>query len=315
MVLLNAVQSVLSIIIMIALGYVLSFKGWFDDKSSALLSKLVVNIALPAYMISNLMSTYDKQKLLELRNGLVIPFASMGICYLISMFIAKVIKVDAARIGTFCSMFSLSNTIFVGLPVNLALFGENSVPYVLLYYIANTTLFWTIGVYGISKDGNSNQKNIFTFDTIKRIFSPPLTGFLVAVILILLGVKLPSSIMDTFKYLGNLTTPLSMLFIGIVIYSVNKKELRVTASMLVILAGRLLVAPLLVFGACHLWGLPILMKKVFIIQAAMPVMTQTPIIAKTYNADYKYAAVMTTATTIASLVSIPFYMLLLSMMG
>jgi predicted permease len=54
------------------------------------------------------------------------------------------------------------------------------------------------------------------------------------------------------------------------------------------------------------------MTKVFIIQAAMPVITQSAIIAKAYGADYEYATVMVTVTTIISIVFIPIYMVLLN---
>ncbi len=312
MIFLNGVQGVLSIILMIGIGYFLSFKGWFDQKSSKLISKLVVSVALPAYMISNLMGTYDKDKLLHLGNGLVVPFLTMGSCYLLGMILAKVLKLPENRRGTFTSMFALSNTIFVGLPVNLALFGDQSVPYVLLYYIGNTTLFWTIGTYGISRDGGKKDKGLFTLDNAKRIFSPPLTGFLIAVALILLGVTLPKSIMETCKYLGNMTTPLSMLFIGIVIHSVKLSEIRVDKGMVAVLVGRFIITPLVMIILCRGLALPLLMKKVFVVQAAMPVMTQTSIIAQTYGGDYEYAAVVTTVTTVVSLISIPLYMLLLN---
>jgi len=312
MVFLEAVQSVLSIIFMITIGYFLSSKGWFDEKSSKLLSKLVVSLSLPAYMISNLVSNYSKDELLKLGSGLVIPFSSMILCYLIAMAAAKLIKIPDGRTGTFCSMFALSNTIFVGLPVNLALFGDESIPYVLLYYIANTILFWTIGVYGISRDAGNSEGKLLTVSNIKRIFSPPLTGFLIAITLIMLDIHLPQSILDTCKYLGNLTTPLSMLFIGIIIHSVNLREIKIDKSMVVLLAGRFLAAPLLVFALSFIHPIPLLMKKVFVIQAGMPAMTQTSIIAESYNADYKYAAVMTAVTTIVSLISIPLYMTLLS---
>lgn len=314
MILFNAVQGVLSIILMISIGYVLSHKGWFDDKSSKLISRLVVNLALPSYMISNLVSTYSREKLLQLGTGLAIPFLAMFISYLLASVIARVFKLSSSRMGTFCSMFALSNTIFVGLPVNLALFGESSLPFVLLYYIANTTLFWTIGVYGISRDGGYTDSKIFNLNTVKRIFSPPLTGFLIAILIVLLKISLPGSVLDTCKYMGSLTTPLSMLFIGIVMHSVNIKEIKIDTSMLVLLAGRFVLAPLIVLGMTYIMPLPVLMKKVFVIQSAMPAMTQTSIIAENYNADYKYAAVMTTITTIASLAVIPFYMVLLSYM-
>jgi len=54
------------------------------------------------------------------------------------------------------------------------------------------------------------------------------------------------------------------------------------------------------------------MKKVFVIQAAMPTMTQIAIVSQAYKADYKYAATMVTVTTMASLVIIPLYMVVLS---
>lgn len=312
MVLLDAVQGVLSIIVMVGIGYFLSYKGWFNDTSSKLFSKLVVNLALPSYMISNLMTTYDKEKLMHLKSGLLIPFVSMLLGYGIAMLIAKAIKIPETRKGTFCSMFALSNTIFIGLPVNLALFGDESLPFVLLYYIANTTLFWTIGVYGISRDGGNKDKRIFTLNNIKRIFSPPLLGFAAAIILILLKVSLPKGLMDVCKYMGNLTTPLSMLFIGIVIYSVNLKDIKFDKEMAILLLGRFIIIPLSVIAICFGLPLPVLMKKVFIIQSSMPAMTQTSIIAEAYNADYKYAAIMTTVTTMASLIFIPLYMIFLT---
>jgi malate permease and related proteins len=309
--LLNAVQSVLSIFIMLSIGWFMAHAGWFDERSPKLLSRLVVNVSLPLYMISNLMSTYDREKLLNLGIGVVIPFAVMLTGYGISILVSRLIYVPPERTGTFRSMFALSNTIFVGLPVNIALFGDGSLPFVLLYYIANTTLFWTIGVHGIRKDGGHGDDKLFSLENIRRIFSPPLTGFLLAVVLILLGIQLPKSIMDTCKYMGNLTTPISMLFIGMIIHSVKWKEIKIGKEMLVLLGGRFILAPVIVLVLCYFLPIPLLMKKVFVIQAAMPAMTQTAIIAEAYGADYKYAAIMTTVTTVVSLVFIPVYMLLL----
>ncbi len=311
MVLLNAVQSVLSIIIMLVMGWLMAHKGWFDERTPKLLTRLVVNVALPLYMISNIMGTYNKEDLLNLGVGLIIPFLVMGATYGISIPVSLALKVPEGRRGTFRSMFALSNTIFVGLPVNLALFGEESLPNVLLYYIANTTLFWTIGVYGIGRDGSGGGDKFFSKASIKRIFSPPLTGFLLSVVMVLLEIKLPKSVMDTCRYMGNLTTPLSMLFIGMIIHSIKLKEIKPSKDMFVLLAGRFLLAPAIVFLICRFIPIPPLMQKVFIIQAAMPAMTQTSIIAKTYGADEKYAAVMTAVTTVVSLVFIPFYMLIL----
>lgn len=309
--LLNAFSSIFSIIIMIAIGYFLTKIKWMDKKGAQLFSKLVVNISLPALMINNLMSNFDKEKLLSLSKGLIVPFISIGLSYLIGKLTIKLLKISPNRRGTFQSMFFVSNTIFIGLPVNLALFGDKSVPYVLLYYIANTTFFWTIGVFEISKDGKLGSQKLLSKDTVKRIFSPPLMGFIVAILLILLSIPLPNFIKDTCKYLGNLTTPLSMLFIGNTMYYIDLKGVEFNKDIWGVLLGRFLISPLLVLLLCMAFPLPNLMKNVFIIQAAMPVMTNTAIVSRAYDADYKYAAIMVTITTILSLFIIPIYKIIL----
>ena len=139
-------------------------------------------------MISDLVGNFDREKLSSLSSGLIVPFASMAICYIIGVILSQIIKVERKRIGTFRSMFFVSNSIFIGLPINMALFGEISIPYVLLYYIANTTFFWTLGVYGISKDGDNNSNSkIISKETIARLVSPPLMGFIIGMILIFLN--------------------------------------------------------------------------------------------------------------------------------
>lgn len=126
MVIFNALGSVFSIVLMISTGFLLSHKGWFDEKTSKLFSRLVCNLAIPCLMISQFTESFDKEKLLSLGGGLFAPFTSMAIGYIIAVIISKAIKVKKKRIGTFRSMFFVSNSIFIGLPVNMALFGEKA---------------------------------------------------------------------------------------------------------------------------------------------------------------------------------------------
>lgn len=311
MVILHSIESILTIIIIIAVGYYLTFKNWFNEETSKSFAKLVTNVSLPAYMISNLMGNFNKSKLEYLAAGLWVPFLSIFLCILLSIVFSKMLKIKEGRKGTFESMFFNSNTIFIGLPINLALFGDKSVPYVLLYYIANTTFFWTLGVYFISKDSRDNPKGSKAgFNVIQKIISPPLLGFIIAIILILLNIKLPDFIMDTCKYLGQLTTPLSMIFIGISIYFVKLRDIKFNKDILGVLSGRFIISPLTMLLIVYFLPIPSLMKKVFIVQSAMPVMTNAPIIAKAYNADSSYAAVAATVSTILSMVTIPIMMVL-----
>lgn len=311
-VVINAIQSVLSIVLMISIGYILSHKGWFDEKTPKLFARLMIDISIPALMVSNILSSFDKDKLVSSGIGLVIPFAAISISYAISMVISRVFRIKHERRGTFQLLCAFSNTIFVGLPVAISLFGQESSAFVFLYYFANTTLFWTIGIYGIRQDSTEHREQLFTLSAFKKIFSPPFMGFLTGIILIMLRVKLPIFIMNAAKYMGNLSIPMSMIYIGMIIYSIGFKELKIDKDVIALLAGRFIITPVIVFVLLQFIPVPDLMRKVFIIVSAMPVMTQSAIVTQAYGGDNRYATVMVTVTTAASLIFIPFYMFLLS---
>ena len=310
-VLLLAIESVLTMLLLMGTGYYLSVRKWFTNENSGLIAKLVTNFALPANMLYFILTDFSRNKLIHLAPGLIIPVASILITMFISFGAVRLLKVKDGRKGTFSSMFFNSNSIFIGVPLNFALFGPESLPFVLLYYFANTFFFWTLGVQMISKDGldyDASQNSLSS--NLKKVLNPPLIGFLLALLLLLLNVQLPSFLMSYFEYSGSLVTPLSMLFIGISIFFTGITSIKFSKDMAGILIGRFVIAPGIM--ALLVWFLPIplLMKQVFIMQAAMPVMTNAPVVAKVYKADSKYAAVMVTVSTIASLFIVPIWMLI-----
>ena len=308
---LRSISGILVILGMILVGFVIGEKGWFDDKSRGLIAKLVTQIALPCYMLYTITQRFTAADLLIMLPALRFPALSMVILLGIATAVARILAVRQDRRGLFISMFFNSNTIFVGLPVNQALFGDASIPYVLIYYMCNTTLFWTLGTYLIQRDGEGEAQ--FDLKTsLKKVFSPPLMGFILGLVMVMLQIKLPAFLASDLQYLGNLTTPLSMIFIGLSVSHVGVKQLVLGKDQLLILLGRFLVAPLLMASIVYWLPLPSLMKQVFIIQSAMPVMTNAPVVARLYGADSDYAAVMVTETTLATMVVIPFLMLLMA---
>ena len=308
---LRSISGILVILGMILVGFIIGEKGWFDDKSRGLLAKLVTQVALPCYMLYTITQRFTAADLLKMLPALRFPALSMVILLGIATGVARIFAVRQDRRGLFISMFFNSNTIFVGLPINQALFGDASIPYVLIYYMCNTTFFWTLGTYLIQRDGEGEAQ--FDLKTsLKKVFSPPLMGFLLGLVLVMLQIKLPAFLASDLQYLGNLTTPLSMIFIGLSVSHVGVKQLVLGKDQLLILFGRFLVAPLLMATIVYWAPLPILMKQVFIIQSAMPVMTNAPVVARLYGADSDYAAVMVTETTLATMVVIPILMLLMA---
>ena len=150
---LTSISGILVILGMILVGFVMGEKGWFDDKSRGLIAKLVTQIALPCYMLYTITQRFTATDLLKMLPELRFPALSMVILLGIATAVASIFAVKKERRGLFISMFFNSNTIFVGLPINQALFGDASIPYVLIYYMCNTTFFWTLGTYLIQRDG------------------------------------------------------------------------------------------------------------------------------------------------------------------
>ena len=308
---LRSISGILAILGMILVGFVIGEKGWFDDKSRGLIAKLVTQIALPCYMLYTITQRFTAADLLKMLPALRFPALSMVVLLGIATAVARIFAVRQDRRGLFISMFFNSNTIFVGLPINQALFGDASIPYVLIYYMCNTTFFWTLGTYLIQRDGEGEAQ--FDFKTsLKKVFSPPLMGFLLGLVMVMLRMKLPAFLASDLQYLGNLTTPLSMIFIGLSVSHIGLKQLILGKDQLLILLGRFVVAPLLMATIVYWAPLPSLMKQVFIIQSAMPVMTNAPVVARLYGADSDYAAIMVTETTLATMVVIPILMVLMA---
>jgi len=188
---------------------------------------------------------------------------------------------------------------------------------VLLYFFANTTFFWTVGNYCLSRDGQSGRppEKILSPATVKRVFSPPLMGFFAGVAMVMLDYHPPKFFMDAARYVGGMTTPLAIIFIGLTLASVSFKDLKPDRDVLALLIGRFTLSPLVIYGLIRLSPLsplPPLMAKVFIIQASLPVISSAALLAGYYRADVRFASVVVSLSTLLMLATVPAYMVLLA---
>lgn len=302
------------IFILMFLGYFLSFKQWFSNHTADTFSKIVLNLGLPCSMFINITSKFTKEAFLSLFSGMIIPLLSMSCTFAISLLISKTQLVRSTRQGIFVTMFTCSNTIFIGLPINLAIFGEKAVPYVLLYYIVNTSLFWTFGVFQIAKDSPYYQQATLNFHPLiffKKLFSPALLGFIIGLVWIFLQWPTFPSLVTLGNHLGNLTTPLSMFAIGIMLYYQGIQNLKINRETLLVLLGRFILSPFIVWLCAQWIQVPKLMLLVFIVQSAMPVQNSVPILARNYQADEQFAASTMSLSVFIYLFYIPLLLVLL----
>lgn len=304
----QALDGIFTIVFVVGIGYALAKKGWFNESSSTLIARLVTSVSLPLYMITSLTKNFTLEKLLTLAPDMLLPVGSMLLAMVVGVVAANLLKVRRGRKGVFITNFFIANTMFIGLPVNLALFGDESIPSVMLYYMVNLTFFWTLGVRNIVADATGVKEGLFSSAVLKKLWSPPLMGFAAAILMIVLDIHLPNFLARGFQYVGNLTTPMSLIFIGIEISKIGLREFNFERDIVGGLFGRFLVCPLCVLALVPFISVAPISVKVFTMQAAMPAMTQMAIVAKQYGADSKYAAALSFITILFGLLVIPIYM-------
>ena len=247
-----AYLNILVVFAIILLSYILTWKRWFNSDIADVFSKLVLNITLPLNMFLNMTQKFTREEFLELFKGVALPFVSILITFGISFLYAKLTKVPITRQGSFMTMFTAANTIFMGLPVNMAVFGEKAIPYALLYYICNTTFFFTIGIMLIAKDNPEINVKTAKFNwkkLLKQLMSPALMGFVVGILWLLTGKAVPKPLFDFSTYVGGMTTALSLFVIGIIIYQTGITNLKMNKDVAGVLLGRYLILPLVVYLA------------------------------------------------------------------
>jgi len=336
----NAVNIVLSIFIIIGMGIYLTWRNRLTDENAALISHLVVKVALPCSIINNLFTSFDSASMLECIRGLIAPVLSIFIMLLLGMALARLLKLPQKRRGVFACMVCSSNTVFIGVPVSTALFGDAVMPYTLLYYFANTVIFWTLGIMLLQKDSGTKSGGDFralpsylvqkaraffkkeaaprsdaaqtALDMLRKMVPLPIVVFVLCVVLVLCGMKMPGFIIKATGYVGGMVTPLSLFFIGIVVMRmIRQKNFRWEKGYLSLIITRFAVSTFLMFFCAKAAGLPEIMTKVLIVQAGMPIMSQTPIVAGSMGSDEEYAAGAVALTTLLSLAAVPIYMMIL----
>lgn len=317
---LSSIQSVVVIVLIMLLGYILRKQGWLADSFGGNVSKLITQIALPASIFMSVQNNLTRGKLFNLFAGLLLPFIGVVISYIVAFILVKVLKVKVGRRGVFINTIANANTIFIGMPLNLALFGSAATSYFLIYYIINTVSTWAFGVFLIKNDDPTLVKAEKQHNKInwRKILPMPLVGFFVAVIWLLTGIQLPKFLGDTFNYVGNLVTPLSLIYIGIVLANAGLKSIHFDKDTIFALLGRFILAPVVMILLVKWFGPSVLhldiaslMGKTFIVQSATPALAVLPILAGEAHGDVDYATNVVVLSTLLFIIVVPVLMLII----
>ncbi len=295
---LHAVSSVTIILLLTATGYFCAAKGWMGPQAKAFIGKFTLSVAIPCMSVYGLTNNLTRDLLVQSGSFLLVP-----------LLVGKLLKLPRKKLGVFMMMCSVSNAIFVGLAMCTELFGDTCTPYVMLYYLVNTSFVQLLFLSLVRWSGESRGFDLKMLQ--KFLTTPAVIAVFVGLALVWFEVRLPSLVMSYCRYMNNLVTPLALLLTGYIIHDIGLKNVRLDRDLGISMIFRFLLAPTLSVALCRAFGVTGLAHDVLIVETAMPVVTQTVVAAAEYGADEEFAAQGAALSTIACFVVIPVLMLIL----
>ncbi len=290
------VNQVLVLFLIMFIGIIAKKKNIIDEKINKGLTNFLLNITLPLLIINSFNIEYSQ----ELLGNMMKVFGYTLLLYIFFSIIGGIFyfkfSPNKRAVLKFSTVFS--NCGFMGFPLVLSLYGNIGVLYVSIFNIVFNLFIWTYGLILYTNEKDFKQAK-------KLLKNPALIAVLIGLILLVLPVKLPSVLYMTFKIVGDITTPLSMIIIGVMVADVKIKETLKDFSLYYISLIRLIVVPLITYFILNLFNVDILIRNIIIILQAMPAATLGAIFAESTNNEPQYTSKVVFVTTLFSVITIP----------
>ena len=290
-------------------GFVFVKKKMLGGDSAAAFSKVLLYLCQPCLAVYTFSSAeFSAEKLADIGlfslATLVINGLMLGGAVLI---LRRKFADTSYRVLTLAMAFA--NCAFFGIPIIEALLPEAAqglIVYTTIYATIMNILGWAIGIAIITGD----TKNI----SLKKIFiNPAMIGVVIGVPLFIFSIDLPAVLFDAVSLIGKMTTPISMLIMGMRLATTNLKSVFTSVKAYVAVAVKTLLMPLIAFAIVYFLPLPIEVKKTFFIICACPTASVVLNFSELCGKGQREAAASVLLSTILSILTLPTMVLMLSL--
>lgn len=175
--------------------------------------------------------------------------------------------------------------------------------------VIHNILMGVVGVY-IASYGEAKG-----FSGVKKallaIFKQPMNYVILpAILLNYLNFKIPNSIMESIKIIGNITIPLIMIILGMQLADTKIKRI---SWLDVSLASffRLIISPIVAYLICILFSLGNMLTTVIVLMAAMPSAANTTMYAIQFDTEPDLVSNCTLVSTVVSVFTLTFLLIVI----
>ncbi|EOZ92155.1 Malate permease [Indibacter alkaliphilus LW1] len=279
--------NIILIVVFLVLGIFLQKVKAIPANLATYLNNYLIYVVLPVLALKYLPEV-------DLKLDLVLPIATAWMSFALSWaifgFLGKKLEWKDSLTGCLIIVSGLANTSFVGFPIVRALYGEEAVKIALLIDQAGSFIIVSsiaVIVASIYSEGKKRKRDIS-----KKILTfPPFSFFIIAMLMNVLDLEIPSAAIPVFEFIAATLTPVALVAVGLQV-KVNLKAVG-SPYLWLGLGYKLLLIPLVVYvlytGIFRLDGL---LLKVSVIETAMAPMITGSIIAISHDLEPKLASLL-----------------------
>jgi predicted permease len=296
---------VLPVFALIGVGVAVRRLHWIEGEAETSLIRLVVNVCYPCLIFE---SVAGNKALGEPGNLVLPPLMGFLVTFIgirAGLFAAKAVGLHVGSgLRTFALTAGIANYGYLPLPIMEAMWGPESRGVLLVHNVGVEIAIWTVGVLVLS--GQSLREGW------RKLVSPIIVTLFVAVLANLLGLAahLPSVATTTIHALAVCAIPLGLIMTGVNLaqYLHEPRELFDAKVSLAAMAFRLGVMPILVLLLAKYLPFSLELKRVLVVQAAMPAAVIPIIISKLYGGHPRTAVQIVLGTTALGVLVIPLWL-------
>ena len=245
----------------------------FPENTAQVLNLFVIYVSLPALVLLKVPGLTVSRELLV---PAIMPWLMLLVSAAFILLLGKWQKWKKETIGALLLLVPLGNTSFLGIPMVRAFFGEEGIPYAVLYDQLGSFLgLATYGSVVLAIYGQADEKPNFQSVVRKIATFPPFICLLVA--FVCRSFSFPVAFTSLLQTLAATLVPVVMIAVG------YQLTLRLSADVLKPMAWgltvKLCMAPLFALMLCRVAGLDSMAARVAVFEAGMPPMVSAGALA------------------------------------
>ncbi len=293
------------ILVMLAIGRLIAWRGWVPPNTPEALNQIVLYVCLPAAILLYAPGLHFQRELLGL---LLVPWLMLAVSVLLVLGLQRWARVRRDATGALLMTVPMGNTSFLGYPMIVALLGETALPYAVIYdQFGSFLILSSFGLVVLAMYGDTVRPT--PLGMLKRIAAfPPMLALAAA--LTIMPEHPPEAISEGLKRLSGALLPLVTLAIGMQTrFKLPRRDLLPLGAGLLF---KLLLLPLLALALCGPLGLSGDIRKVAVLQTAMPSMITSGALAAAAGLAPELAAALVGYGIVLSLATLPLWLWILS---